>query len=63
MTQTKQSPEITDTLIKTAQENLNLTSKQATKFAKQAQALRQNLALRRQQQENWEKEKDIPLKP
>ncbi len=44
-----------DELEKTARENLSLTPKQLAKFLKQARALRQNLALRKKQQQERKK--------
>lgn len=51
MTTENQTNNVEETIAQTAGENLNLSQKQAVKFAKQAQALRHNLLLRRQQQE------------
>lgn len=41
--------EQTDKIVQAAVENLNLSAKKATTFAKQARALQQNLSLRQKQ--------------
>lgn len=54
MTQKKQLPHSSDLTAQTVAENLNLSPKQAAKFARQAEALRHNLILRHRQQKERE---------
>lgn len=45
-----------DKIVQLAQENLNLSKKQAEKFAAQARALQKNLKLRKKQKNERQKE-------
>ncbi len=47
-----------DKIIQLVQENLNLSKKQAEKFAAQARALQKNLKLRKKQKEELNKSKN-----